>query len=110
MDSFLKRAPVIVNPIFLNPGERRISLSGKWNFRLDPEDKGVAQQWFKSPLFTEEIEVPGTWQGQGFGNDAKETIWDFGFEVRSLKASYTGTGWYQRNFNVPSDWREKGSG
>jgi hypothetical protein len=40
MDSFLKITPVIVNPIFSNPYEQRISLSGRWNFRLDSEDKG----------------------------------------------------------------------
>lgn len=25
------------------------SLSGKWNFRIDREDTGVKEQWFKNP-------------------------------------------------------------
>lgn len=108
MDSAFKRAPVMVNPVVLHPEQKRLSLSGTWNFRLDPDDRGIKEKWFNAPLlFTEELEVPGTWQGQGFGNDEKETMWDFGFEVRSLKATYTGTGWYQKYFKVPSAWKGK---
>lgn len=33
-------SPVRVNPVLIHSDEKRMSLDGKWNFCLDPEDKG----------------------------------------------------------------------
>ena len=42
------------------------SLSGKWNFRIDREDTGVKEQWFKKSL-DDSINLPGSmpekWKG-----------------------------------------------
>jgi len=35
------------------------SLSGKWNFRIDREDTGVKEQWFKKSL-DDSINLPGS--------------------------------------------------
>ncbi|MHB0938883.1 MAG: glycoside hydrolase family 2 protein [Armatimonadota bacterium] len=97
--------PVRVNPVLSHPQERRVSLRGDWQFCLDPEDRGAAERWFANPdRFTEIIAVPGSWQGQGFGTDAKETLWDFRLDARLLRASYTGTGWYGKAISIPDDW------
>lgn len=98
--------PVRVNPILVHPEELRISLAGQWAFRLDPDDQGVAQQWFGSPdRLTEKIEVPGCWQGQGIGGDGNDTLWDFGLEVRTLRATYRGAGWYGKQLQIPDNWK-----
>ena len=98
-------APVRVNPILAHPQERRMSLGGAWRFRLDPEDRGSRERWFgDAGMFREEIEVPGCWQGQGFGGDGKDMIWDFRLRARTFRATYTGTGWYARTFRTPDDW------
>ncbi|MBI4026440.1 MAG: hypothetical protein HY360_15755 [Verrucomicrobia bacterium] len=100
--------PVRVNPVLLHPHENRISLGGEWNFRLDPEDRGLTEQWFSGKKgFSEKIAVPGCWQGQGFGSDAKDTVRDFNLVARTYQATYTGTGWYARSFNAPSEWKGK---
>ncbi|NLF00242.1 MAG: hypothetical protein GX601_04610, partial [Anaerolineales bacterium] len=100
------RAPVVVNPVLRHDKERRESLDGNWHFRLDPEDTGLAERWFEHGMFAEEIQVPGSWQGQGFGDTTLETIWDFRLDVRALRATYTGTGWYSRRFTLPPRWQD----
>jgi beta-galactosidase len=98
-------APVRVNPVLVHPAERRLSLGGPWQFRLDPDERGLAEHWFADPgLFYETISVPGSWQGQGFGGDESETVWDFQLRARTLRATYRGTGWYGRMFRLPAEW------
>ncbi len=97
--------PARVNPLLQHGQEQRLSLDGAWHFRLDPDDRGVAERWFSStnPLL-EEILVPGCWQGQGFGGDGEDRLWDFNLEARVFRATYKGTGWYGRIFRVPAEW------
>lgn len=98
-------APVRVNPVCVHPQERRVALHDGWGFRLDPEDRGVRERWFADAgLMTEPIAVPGCWQGQGFGGDSEETVWDFNLSARTLRATYQGTGWYAKRFQMPEGW------
>jgi len=102
------RAPVRVNPLFKHPDECRMSLDGTWGFSLDPDDTGLRDQWFRKPdLIRDPVRVPGCWQGQGFGHDGKDRLWDFQLEARVFKATYKGTGWYRRSFEVPAGWQHK---
>lgn len=108
MDGCLKRSPVTVNPLFINLHERRISLEGGWGFRLDPEDIGVSERWFDDiGIMWEKINVPGTWQGQGFGGVDKDEIWDFRLKARTFRATYKGTGWYGKRFSMPEEYKGK---
>jgi len=102
----VKLTPVRVNPVLPHPLERRLSLSGEWRFRLDPEDAGVEERWYEHPeLFADTIAVPGCWQGQGFGHDGLDTVKDFQLQARTFRATYTGTGWYGRGFEAPAAWQ-----
>ena len=101
-----ERSPVRVNPVLAHPEERRISLDGTWRFRLDPEDEGLRRRWFQRPdLLRHKITVPGCWQGQGFGHDGQDEVRDFRLRVRVFRATYTGTGWYGKQFRVPAAWK-----
>ena len=98
-------APVRVNPVFVHPDEARLDLSGTWGFRLDPERKGLRERWHESAtVFSDPIQVPGCWQGQGFGGDGNDVLWDFRLEARIYRATYRGTGWYGRTFSLPQEW------
>ena len=104
----IKRAPVTVNPVIKNDAEIRESLSGSWKFRLDPDEKGLNEKWHDKPaLFTGEVTVPGSWQGQGIGSDKEDLLWDFNIYARIYKATYTGTGWYGKAFRLSDKWRGK---
>lgn len=100
------RRPVRVNPVLLHAGELRQSLNGYWRFRLDPHDCGLERQWQRGGAdFEAEVQVPGSWQGQGFGSDSHDTVWDFRFSTRVFRATYKGTGWYAREFIPPTAWQ-----
>jgi hypothetical protein len=111
-----ERSPVRVNPALRHPDEHFICLDGTWQFRLDTDDVGIEQRWFEKPeRLKDTIRVPGCWQGQGFGNDELDEIWDFKIKARIYRATlrqaqgrpYQGTAWYGYNFRVPEDWRTK---
>lgn len=76
----------------------RIDLNGAWEFRLDPGNSGVEQRWFAeaNAPFADRIQVPGTWQAQGFGEPSAR-----------LSHDYSGAGWYRRTIDVPETWRDK---
>ncbi|MBM4032256.1 MAG: hypothetical protein FJ291_10765 [Planctomycetes bacterium] len=99
-------APVRVNPVLSHAAERRLSLDGEWRFRLDPDDRGVNERWFDDgKQVADPIQVPGCWQGQGFGTDAKNDIMEGRFPMRTFRATYKGTGSYAKTFAAPAAWR-----
>ena len=101
-----EHAPVRVNPVVRHPFERHLSLDGTWRFRLDPDDQGVRKGWFDRPqVLRDAIVVPGCWQGQGFGTEDTDEIWDFRIRTRVFRATYAGTGWYGKTFQVPGAWK-----
>lgn len=44
-----------------------IDLSGRWQFRLDPHNRGIAAQWWAKP-FHDAIRLPGTTSQARKGN------------------------------------------
>ena len=97
--------PARVNPVLRHVREERESLDGEWRFRLDPDDAGVRDQWFRAAAhLPDRIRVPGCWQGQGFGGEGTDRLWDFNLEARVFRATYKGTGWYGRSFRAPPGW------
>jgi hypothetical protein len=101
-------APARVNPVLIHDQEQRLSLAGDWRFRLDPDERGLPDQWHRTvESMPDRLSVPGCWQGQGFGGDGKDRLWDFNLEARVFQATYKGTGWYGRTFRVPGAWTGK---
>ena len=71
------------------PLTQRVSLTGTWQFRFDPDKAGEANGWFKSGRDSEgweTVTVPHTWQ------------------IAQESAEYFGTAWYRRPLEVPPDW------
>lgn len=108
--------------------EKGISLAGTWRFGLDPEDKGIQEHWYgRTPA--ERIMLPGTLQGQDYGNlISTETPWVLSLYDRNwylrkeFKAftepgnvkvpfvcqpprHYLGPAWYQRTIEIPAGWQ-----
>jgi hypothetical protein len=85
------------------PAERSaISLAGRWNFRLDPEQKGEAEGWFSSP-FEDQIILPGTTDENKKGTKIDERRDDRLSRVFDFK----GPAWYQRRISIPGSWRDQ---
>ena len=67
-----------------------ISLDGKWNFKLDPENTGVKNKWFSKDFSSEgweEIGLGMPWEDQGF-------------------PGYDGYTWYKKDIFIPENWNE----
>ncbi|KAJ3548312.1 hypothetical protein NM208_g1069 [Fusarium decemcellulare] len=80
------------------------SLNGTWKFHYDISP-------FEAPVWEtantsswDDIEVPGMWQLQGYGNPHYTNI-DYPFSVTPPNVSYVNpTGSYWRQFEVPENW------
>ena len=68
---------------------RKLSLDGPWQFRFDPEARGVAEAWYSetSSGSWRTLSVPGTYNVQ-----VPESLW------------YQGKAWYRRKFRIPETW------
>lgn len=52
-----------------------LDIAGEWQFRLDPENRGIQEKWFDR-IFSDHIRLPGALQSQGYGNDVtSQTKW-----------------------------------
>lgn len=65
---------------------QKIELDGDWNFRIDRDSIGW-KSWMQQIPEGRMVKVPHTWNVE----DGTERYW--------------GQGWYQREFNVPADWK-----
>jgi len=78
------------------------SLTGQWQFRLDPKGEGIKASWFDTQL-SDKIQLPGSCEQGGFG--VKSTAPTIGKLTRVIK--YEGRAWYQRKIEIPESWRGK---
>ena len=107
-----------------------ISLAGQWRFQLDRGNANLQEQWFERSL-PDKIRLPGLLPAQDIGdNVAVETKWTGDIVDKSwftapeyaeyrkpgnLKVPfwlqpekhYVGVAWYQRDIEIPPDWRGK---
>ncbi|MDR0700538.1 MAG: beta-galactosidase, partial [Tannerella sp.] len=110
--------------------EQCIDLSGEWEFKPDPDDKGISEQWF-GRTFGEQILLPGSLQEQGYGNEVDvHTQWTGQIVDRSWydapgyekyrqegnikvpfwlnpEKHYVGVAWYRKEIDIPSGWKDK---
>jgi hypothetical protein len=108
----------------------KISLAGEWKFRIDREDRGIADKWFND-LFDETVTLPGSMAENGKGEDVTiNTDWTGDIIDRSyftdkkyekyrqpgnLKIPfwlkpvkyYKGVAWYQKEIDLPSTGKNK---
>ncbi|MDR2914461.1 MAG: beta-galactosidase [Tannerella sp.] len=109
-----------------------VDLSGKWTFRIDPEDVGEKEEWYKTVL-PDTITLPGSLQIQGFGDDITlqtkwtgqiiDTSWISNpvytryFEKNgpavpfwlTPEKHYVGVAWYQKEVIIPEEWTKNKS-
>src|SRR4051794_24107251 len=63
---------------------QQISLSGEWDFVIDPDDRGRAESWVtRFPENRSLLSVPGTW-------NTSPAFWP-----------YIGAAWHRRTFDLP---------
>lgn len=112
------------------PQSDQQSLEGQWQFALDPDDKGVKEQWYSQSL-GDTIHLPGSLQEQGHGYDVDlKTQWTGWVVDKSWYNSpvyekfrqpenmkvpfwlnpdkhYVGVAWYQKEIDIPVAWSNR---
>ena len=121
----------IINLPLIAVAQNQIDLSGKWEFRIDRENKGLEQSWYNQ-TFTDKVNLPGCLQEQGYGNDVTiDTKWWAGathnsfwltspiyekyrqpgnikiFSFLQPDKEYIGVAWYKKTVTVPREWDSK---
>jgi hypothetical protein len=107
-----------------------INLAGDWNFKADPQSKGITEKWYNTE-FSEKIRLPGSMAENGKGEDITvNTKWtgeivdsswfknpdmEKYHQAGNIKVPfwlqpekyYTGMAWYQRKIKIPDTWKGK---
>ncbi len=105
-----------------------LDLSGKWNFRIDRQDRGEQEKWFDRTL-DDSIELPGSMPQRLKGDDITTktewtaTLYDSSYyynpymekyrEEGNIKLPffltpdkhYVGVAWYQKEVVMPKEWK-----
>ncbi|WP_440112763.1 glycoside hydrolase family 2 protein [Paenibacillus sp. QZ-Y1] len=80
-----------------------LNLNGTWQFRLDSGSLASLQEPSQLPQADdsawEEIQIPGSWEEQGYGDEPEYQRIDTWTKERE----YEGTAWYAQNVQVPVD-------
>jgi hypothetical protein len=111
---------------------QQIDLSGKWEFRLDPQDNGLTSRYW-TKHFDDTIHLPGTTSEAGkgdplivrpalpallpedlnfqrglmFGRPKDYTNADASLMHLYQRFSYLGPAWYRRTVDIPASWAGK---
>lgn len=68
------------------------NLNGIWNFKVDKENKGLDEQWYKNPLVhTIPMAVPASYNDLTVDEEMKEHV---------------GYVWYETTFIIPRNWKD----
>lgn len=105
-----------------------VSLSGKWAFQIDREDKGVREEWFNKTL-SDRINLPGSMPEKLKGDDVTVrtkwtgSLYDSSYYFNPYMEKYridgqvklpffltpdkhyVGVAWYQKKVTVPDNWK-----
>lgn len=87
----------------------RLSLDGTWEYRLDPEDRGLAEKWYAQPFQAQgSLRLPGTLDEAGIGQPATQSADSVTREVMlhlTRKNAYVGVAWYRKEIQIPAGWK-----
>ncbi|SCW44902.1 sugar-binding domain-containing protein [Mucilaginibacter sp. NFR10] len=107
-----------------------ISLAGRWQFQMDPADKGIEEKWFLRSL-KDTIHLPGSMTQNLKGDDITlktkwtgsiyDSSWFYNPRLAKYRVPgnlkipfwltppkhYTGAAWYKKEVIIPADWKSK---
>ncbi|MFD2725176.1 sugar-binding domain-containing protein [Hyunsoonleella rubra] len=103
---------IIMIVLFLSactsPKVEQIDLSGDWQVKLDSTNVAESENWASSKIEGTSISLPGTLDDAGIGtpNTLEPAINNYVMSNLARKHQYIGKAWYQKEIEIPSDWKE----
>lgn len=86
----------------------RLSLDGTWEYRLDPDDQGLSEKWYRQHFRPEgTLQFPGTLDDAGIGTKPQLNAERVTREVMlhlTRRHEYVGVAWYRKEVVIPADW------
>ncbi|RED47818.1 sugar-binding domain-containing protein [Seonamhaeicola aphaedonensis] len=84
-------------------GQEKINLAGEWQVKLDPQNKGMEEQWFTESSFKDMLTLPGCIQEQGYGEvPGPNTIW---WDGKTLEGWFTSRPWINPKYNTAENFK-----
>jgi hypothetical protein len=120
---------LVIGMTACKPGDT-LDLSGEWQLKLDPESKGITEQWFNKSL-PETIKLPGSLAENGIGDavttntkwtgDIVDSSWFKDPDMAAYRQPgnvkvpfwlqpdkyYAGMAWYRKKVIIPRKWNGK---
>ncbi|WP_078544602.1 glycoside hydrolase family 2 protein [Litchfieldia alkalitelluris] len=81
---------------------QKLSLDGEWSFTLDPEKKYKVDEIISASSLAK-INVPGSWEEQGFGKPSKHNPIGAWKKLRE----YEGTAWYVKDVFISKEMKDQ---
>lgn len=87
----------------------KMDIGGIWRYQLDPDDVGIREEWYKNSLKNKGFKLPGTTAENNIGEALNIDVKLNEDCVKRLREnySYLGAAWYQREIEIPLEWKEK---
>ncbi|MDQ5825922.1 MAG: glycoside hydrolase family 2 [Chloroflexota bacterium] len=101
-ETYSQQVEQYLNPLprsVVRPGEVEL-LDGEWQFELDPEDRGLREEWFKGYAYRRTANWPSTIED--YMAKAAEQV-----KITGPLTQYTPenvVAWYERDFSIPEPW------
>jgi len=109
------RHVAVVNPVLGGDPKDVLSLNGEWDFCAHENQAERNASW--GTMFahkadwgkTRKIRVPGHVETQGVGEPGVSEPWDCTWDCspKPLTHVFSGSGWYRREVEIPSDWKNR---
>ncbi|NER17859.1 sugar-binding domain-containing protein [Spongiivirga citrea] len=89
--------------------ENTISLEGEWQVKLDSLSIGETENWANDSFQGLPINLPGTLDDAEIGkpNTLKPELNNYVLSNLTRKYQYIGKAWYQKEIEIPSNWKGK---
>ncbi len=122
---------LFIQSVFVNiaQGQDKISLAGTWQLKLDPDNVGIAKEWWKN-TFAETVKLPGSLTENKIGNKVDlntpwignvfDSTYYYAEAYKKYRSGdikvpfwllsdvyYRGIAWYTRTIDLPQNWGGK---
>lgn len=84
------------------PEANSIPLAGMWKFNIDPDNRGLSEDWYTAEFDDsnwKSIYAPTKWGWERWGYTTEN------LSVKDINKPYNGLAWYRKSLFIPQSWK-----